>query len=123
MRRLMNSELAERLLFAAIVVGILLAGYAALRYFDLSNRLTGNMAAQIHEGGGEVALESKSQAQGLMASDIERRRLVSEQYNMMVLGGIGLALLGLGWLGYDIVRGRRRTKGAPPAAGTLPAEN
>ena len=108
MRGFFDGELAERLLFAAIVIGILLAGYAALRYLDLSNRLSGNMAAQIHESSSEVALESKSQAQGLMAADIERRRIVSEQYNMMVLGGIGLALLGLGWLGYDIIRGRRR---------------
>ena len=66
------------------------------------------MAAQIHDSGGEVTVESKSQAQGLMASDIARRRLEAEQYNMMVLGGVGLAVLGLGWLGYDIVRGRRR---------------
>ena len=43
-----------------------------------------------------------------MASDIERRRLVSEQFNMMILGGVGLALLGFGWLGTDIVRGRRK---------------
>jgi hypothetical protein len=74
----------------------------------LQNQLSGNQAAQIREEGGEVEIESQSQAQGLMASDIERRRLIAEQFDMMVVGGIGLALLGLGWLGYDIMRGRRR---------------
>ena len=105
----------DRLLFTAIIGGLLLAGYAALRYVDLANRLSGNMAAQIHESGGEVELESKGQAQGLMASDIERRRLVAEQFTMMVVGGVGLALLGLGWLGADILRGRRKKAEAASA--------
>ncbi len=111
----------DRLLFTAIIGGLLLAGYAALRYVDLASRLSGNMAAQIHESGGEVELESKGQAQGLMASDIERRRLVAEQFTMMVVGGVGLALLGLGWLGADILRGRRKKAEAASASlGTAP---
>ena len=108
MRGLLNSELIERLLFTIIIIGILLIAGAGYRYLDISNQLSGNPAAQIHEAGGEVELESKAQAQGLMAADIERRRLLTEQYNMMVIGGAGLALLGLGWLGYDMMRGRRR---------------
>ena len=108
MRNVAYTGILDRLLFTAIVVGILLAAYGGLRYLDLSNQLTANPAAQIHQEGGEVELESKSEAQGLMAADIERRRLVAEQHNMMIAGGAGLALLGLGWLGYDILRGRRR---------------
>ena len=108
MNRFLDNELIERLLFSAIVVGILMAAGGAIRYLMINNELSENLAAQIHEEGGEVAIESKSQAQGLMASDIERRRLISEQFNMMVVGGVGLALLGLGWLGTDIVRGRRK---------------
>ena len=111
MRGLLNIDLIEKVLFTAIVIGILLVGYGAFRYIDLANRLSGNLAAQIQDEGGEVKLESKAQAQGLMASDIERRRMVAEQFNMMIAGGIGLALLGLGWLGYDIMRGRRRKAG------------
>ncbi len=112
-RKLLNAELIERLLFSAIVGGIVLIAGAGFRYLDLSNQLAANMAAQIHDEGSDVELESKSQAQGLMAADIERRRMVSERYNMMVVGGGGLALLGLGWLGYDIMRGRRRKNELP----------
>ena len=108
MSKLLGTELVDRLLFSAIVVGILLAAGGAIRYFMVQNELSGNMAAQIQQSGDEVKLESKGQAQGLMASDIERRRLVSEQFNMMVVGGIGLALIGVGWLGADIARGRRK---------------
>lgn len=108
MRNVIFTGILDRLLFSAIVVGVLLAAYGGLRYLDLSNQLAANPAAQIHQAGGEVELESKSEAHGLMAADIERRRLVTEQRNMMIAGGVGLALLGLGWLGYDILRGRRR---------------
>ena len=111
MRNLIPTEMTgiiERLLFTAIVIGILLAGYAGLREVELARRLSVNMAAQVHESGGEVAIATKSQAQRLMAADIERRRLVSEQSTMLIIGGFGLALIGLGWLGYDMRRGRRR---------------
>lgn len=108
MRRLLASELIERLFFTAIVAGVLLAAGGAIRYVMIQNELSTNMAARIHGEGGEVEIESKRQAQGLMASDIERRRLVAEQFNMMILGGVGLALLGLGWLGHDLLGSRRR---------------
>ena len=99
MGRLLNAELIERLLFTAIVAGIFMVAGAGFRYLDLSNQLTGNMAAKIHESGGEVELESKSEAHGLMAADIQRRRITSEQYNMMVIGGAGLGAAGLGLAG------------------------
>ena len=108
MNRILDYELIEGLLFTAIVLGILMAAGGAVRYVMINNELSSNLAAQIHDDGGEVDIESKSQAQGLMASDIERRRLASEQFNMMIVGGVGLALLGFGWLGTDIVRGRRK---------------
>ncbi|MDE2857026.1 MAG: hypothetical protein OXN94_04165 [Chloroflexota bacterium] len=109
MRDLIFTGIVDRLLFTAIVLGILMAVAGGWTYFDLANQLSSNQAAQIHEEGGEVAIESKNQARGLMASDIERRRLMADQRNMMVVGGAGLALIGLGWFLGDILRGRRRT--------------
>ncbi len=115
MRNLIFTGIVDRLLFTAIVLGILMAAVGGWRYFDLANQLSSNQAAQIHEEGGEVAIESKSQAHGLMASDLERRRLVAEQRNMMMVGGAGLALIGLGWFLGDILR-ERRGKAATAAA-------
>ena len=108
MRDLVFNGILDRLLFTAIVLGILMAGVGGWRYFDLANQLSSNQAAQIHDEGGEVSIESKSQAHGLMAADLERRKLVADQLNMMVVGGAGLALIGLGWFLGDIMRGRRR---------------
>jgi len=115
MRSWQPSEWVERLLFSAMVMGVLLAAGGGWRYIELSGQLAGNMAAQIQAEGGEVALESQAQAQGLMASDIERRGMIAEQFQAMVIGGGGLALLGLGWIGYDILRSRRRSASAAQA--------
>ena len=105
MRNFLTAELIERLLFTAIVVGILMALAGAARYVDLSEQLAANEAVQIHQSDEEV---TNSQARSLVAADLERRRLTEERFNMMVVGGGGLALIGLGWLAADIMRGRRR---------------
>ena len=94
MRNLDIPGIIDRLLFTAIVIGVLMAVLAGWRYFDAANQLSANQAAQIHDEGGEVTVESKSQAHGLMASDLERRRLLADQSNMLMVGGAGLALIG-----------------------------
>lgn len=108
MRKFLTAELFERLLFTAIAVGVLMAAVGGLRYIELSGRLSANEAVQIRQSGEEVTVENNSQARGLVAADLERRRLTEERFNMMVVGGAGLALIGFGWLAMDIRRGRRR---------------
>lgn len=108
MRKLLTAELFERLLFTAIAVGVLMAAVGGLRYIELSGRLSANESVRIRQSGEEVTVETNSQARGLVAADLERRQLEEERFNMMTLGGFGLALIGLGWLAADITRGRRR---------------
>lgn len=110
MSKYINTELFERLFFTMIVVGILASAFGAIKYFDISNQIANNEAAQIRAEGGEVAIESKSDARGLMAADLELRDLIRERSNMIVVGGIGLALLGGGWFLMDMSRARRNRK-------------
>lgn len=107
MSRFKAGALLDKLLFSAMLAGVLLAAFGALRYVDLSNQLAENPAAQIHASGEAAQVENADEGYNLMSADIARRRLVDEQYSMMIIGGLGLALLGLGWLGNDIVRSRR----------------
>ena len=108
MRKFFTAELFERLFFTAIVIGLLMVLIGGLRYIELSGRLAANEAVQVHQSGEEVTIETNSQVRGLVAADVERRRLEEERFNTMTLGGLGLALIGLGWLTADITRGRRR---------------
>ena len=108
MSKYLNGELVERLFFTMIVIGILMAIFGTLRFFDLSGQIGNNQAAQIQRDGEEIAPQTNSEAQGLVASDLERRRLVNDRFNMMVVGGIGLAFIGIGWIATDITRNRRK---------------
>ena len=108
MSKLLNNELVERLLFTVIVIGVLMSVIGGLRFADLSNQIGNNEAVQIHTSGEEIQPTTNSEVQGLVASDLERRRLVNDRFNMMVVGGVGLALIGVGWMATDIVRSRRR---------------
>ncbi|MYA92501.1 MAG: hypothetical protein F4Y30_03665, partial [Chloroflexi bacterium] len=114
MSRFQTGALIDKLLFSAMLAGILLAGFGGLRYLDLSNQLADNPAAQIHERDEAVQVENTDAGYSLMTADITRRRQLEEQYNMMIIGGLGLALLGLGWLGSDIVRSRRKPPSPDP---------
>lgn len=120
MSRFQAGALIDKLLFSAMLVGVLLAAFAVLRYVELSNRLVDNPAAQIRESGEAVRVENAGEGYSLMTADIARRSLVDEQYRMMIMGGLGLALLGLGWLGSDIARSRR---GKTPAKETNPSKS
>lgn len=108
MSKYINSELFERLFFTVIVLGILASAVGAIRYLDLSNQIANNTAAKIREEGVEVSVENTNEGYSLMSSDLELRRLVRERSNMIMVGGIGLALIGAGWILTDITRSRRK---------------
>lgn len=122
MSKYLNGELIERILFTTIVLGLLMAIFGGLRFLDLSNQIANNEAAQIQNSGEEIAPQTNAEARGLVASDMERRRLVSDRFNMMVVGGIGLALIGVGWMAMDITRNRRRKNEAQETSSNSIAE-
>ena len=108
MTKILNSEFIERLIFTTIVIGILMTLFGAFRFFTLSNQLASNEAAKIHASGEEIAPQTNTEVRGLVAADMERRELVKERFNMMVVGGVGLAFIGAGWIIMDILKSRRK---------------
>lgn len=108
MTKILNSEFLERMIFTAIVIGILMTLVGAGRFFYISNQISGNAAAQIHASGEEIAPQTNSEVQGLVAADMELRDLVKDRFNMMTVGGVGLGLIGVGWIVMDILRSRRK---------------
>jgi len=115
---ILNSNLIERLLFTLIVIGLLAGLYSAVKLVDISSQLNNNMANQVHEDGSNLNLQSNAEGRMLYASDLERRQLLKERSQTIMIGGIGIALLGVGWFGYDLLNGRRKKK----AQATIEAE-
>ncbi len=108
MSSIFSRDLFERLIFTVIVIGILMAVFSAFKFIDISNQLANNQAAQIHAAGEQISPTTQTEVQGLVASDLERRRLVNERFNILVIGGFGLAFIGGGWIMSDLMRSRKK---------------
>jgi len=102
------TDLLQRGLSVIVIAGILLALFGAYQFIDGTIKLGSNEAAQIQANGGEIDPQSMSEARGLMTSDLERRDLEMQRYNGMMVGGVGIVIISLGWLINDFVKSRRK---------------
>jgi len=108
MMRYFTGQLLERILFTLIVVGVLLGLYSIVRIVTISIDLSHNIAQQIHDKDEEINIQSTAEGRGLVTADLERRKLVKTRGQMIMAGGISLVMLGIGWLGYDLLKSRQQ---------------
>ncbi len=108
MQKLIDQEWFRSLFLTLIIVGILLLVFGVVRYFTLSHQMEQNRAFQIQSQNELVDPQSVSEAQGLIASGEELRQIESARTQSVIFVGVGLVLLGIGWLGRDWVQTRRR---------------
>ena len=116
--KLVTQERINALLAALILIGLALVLVGAWRFVDASQQLTGNVAHQVQQGDAAFDIQTPEQAQGLIASDLQKRRLEHQQSESMVMAGVGLGALAISWLAYDVIRGRRRAKPQPESTPT-----
>ena len=114
----MASEWLNRLFFSLIVIGLLMAVFGVYRYVDATVRLADNPAAQLRASGGELNIQSTAEGRGMIAADMERRDLEDQRAEAMTVGGIGLAVIAIGWLAMDFQRSRRKPGTPPPPTDT-----
>jgi H+/Cl- antiporter ClcA len=105
-----TQERINAFIMALILIGVVLVTISVVRFVSASQQLDGNLAQQMQSGEIPVNPETPEETQGLIASDIERRRLSGERNEALIMGGAGLGLLAVGWLGYDFARGRRKSR-------------
>lgn len=106
------------IVFAFIIIGVVAALFAAQQFIDASLRIQNNASYIAKSSDTPLELQSQAEAQMLMAADVEYRRLLLQRDNALMIGGVGLVSLALGWIGNDFVRARRRKLNAP-----LPSES
>lgn len=101
------------IVFALIIIGAVAGLFAAQQFIDVSMRIQNNASYLAKNSETPLELQSDAEAQMLMAADVEYRRLLLQRDNALIIGGAGLAILALGWIGNDFVRARRRKVNAP----------
>jgi hypothetical protein len=101
------------IVFALIIIGVVAGLFAAQQFIDATLRMQNNASFIAKSSDTPLELQSEAEAQMLMAADVEFRRLQLQRDNALFLGGLGLTLLALGWIGGDFTRARRRKLNAP----------
>ena len=94
-----NADWLRGVFTVLLVAGLLIAGYATWRYLDADRELQGNVAQVILSRQLAPGPGSSGEVRGLVGADVARRELLSQQYEVLMLGGAGLVILSLGWLG------------------------
>lgn len=108
MKNLLQQDWIRSLMMALVIVGVLLAAFGVQQFVDASVQIEDNPAYQTQQRQETVTLESEAQAQGLMAAGVAYQRLLAQRNRALMIGGVGLAVGALGWLGYDLIRSRQR---------------
>jgi hypothetical protein len=107
---MLDKEWFRSLVVALIMIGVALMAYGIYQFVDASARIPNNASYQREAAGTELQPQSQADARMMMASDVEYRTLRIQRSNALVYGGIGLAFIALGWLGYDFARSQRRKR-------------
>jgi hypothetical protein len=107
--KIITQERVNALVAALVLIGIALILVGIWRYMDAAQRLAGDDAQALLLGAASVNVETPEQTQGLVAAGVQRRRLERQQHESLILAGVGLASLGVGWLGHDLMRARRKS--------------
>lgn len=116
---MLKRDWVNAFVLALVLVGMLLALFGTYRYVDASRRLGDNIAHQIRSSGEQIDPQTTAEARGLVAADVERRRLIGQRNDALLMGGAGLVTLAVGWIAYDYLRNRRerdeQATTSPPA--------
>lgn len=104
MLKFVNEEWFRGVLYAVVGLGILAFLLAVWQYGSAAQQLQSNLAQQLRDSGTEINPQTTQQARGIVAADLERRALIGQQYQAMMIGGSGLILIALGWIGMNIRR-------------------
>jgi hypothetical protein len=107
LRNLLREDWLKALTLAALIIGVLLVVTGAAFFVDASIKLPKNLAYQARSSGTEIPLQSEAEGRMLMAADIEARSLESQRDQALIIGGAGLVVVALGWIGYNFVNSRR----------------
>ena len=108
---ILENEWFRGLVVALLMIGAALVLYGIYQFVDATIQIQNNASYQRESAGlTETPPASQAEAQMFMAADVEYRSLRIQRSNSFVYGGIGLAVVALGWLGFDFSRSQRRKR-------------
>lgn len=124
MRKPINLEQLKPFAMALIIIGVLALFFGVYRFVNAALLIQDNPAFKAQSNNQTVAPQSQEEAQILVSAGMQYRQLVGERNDALIIGGAGLILLALGWLGNDFIKSRQKSAAAataPPVGMNGPA--
>ncbi len=125
----LNRDTFKPLMLAVLLVGIALLVFGLLRYItnaqalqesrDQIAKLEAIYQEQVQTNGGQPDTNdpaTEAAGRGLFSASMGQRKLEGDMWQGAVIMGAGVIVLALGWLGYDMLRGKRKAADEPAAA-------
>ena len=117
-----NKPIFSLIFLGFLLIGLSVAGYGVYSYFDAQSQIDDNLYYQTRESGEPLEIPNRptmsSIAQQLFESQQKYQDLRQQEGWAIRYIGIGLALMGAGWLGADLSYNRFKSKvedeGPPP---------
>jgi hypothetical protein len=113
-------EVANSILLAIFLIGLLLMLYSTYQYFDIENQFADIAEERAEIGEAAQQFQDTGNTTGgipLASRDLELRsqhnELVNDQDNAVKRGGLGIVLLAASWIIFDLVKSRRKKADLP----------
>lgn len=129
----LNRDTFKPLLLAVLLVGIALLAFGLLRLItnaqalqdsrDQIAKLEAIYQQQVQTNGGQPDTNdpaTEAAGRGLFSASMGQRKLEEDMWQGAVIMGAGVIVLAVGWLGYDLLRGKRKATAEPAADAEKP---
>jgi hypothetical protein len=129
----LNRDTFKPLMLAVLLVGIALLVFGLFRFAsnaqalqDSRNQtaeLEATLRQQIDANGGQANPgDPATDAAGrmLFSASMGQRKLEGDMWQGAIIMGVGVIVLALGWLGYDMLRGKRKADSEPAVEADKP---
>ncbi|KAB2866285.1 MAG: hypothetical protein F9K46_02635 [Anaerolineae bacterium] len=99
----MNKKFSLYMLAGVILLGFAIGGYGVYQYVDAELKLRDNEAEKLIDSGQEVEVNNFNEGYELFKATVERDKLRDQRANALPLMGVGMAVVAVGWLGYELI--------------------
>jgi len=110
-RILPSADVVRALLIIVIIFGALVAAFAVFQYIVAYNTLA--TTPSVAELAQRLDMDNPTNSQIGVVTEGRRRDAVIAQNQSLIIGGIGLIAIGVGWMGLDAMRRRKKPLATP----------
>lgn len=105
-----SKRIANGVLVIIILLGFAIGGYGVYQYVDAELKLRDNEAEKLIDSGQEVELNNFNEGYELFKATVERDKLHDQRADALPYMGVGMAVVAVGWLGYELIPVLRKNR-------------